>query len=44
LSTSVRDAASGNTVEIAAPMTSDSPPSMPAATMKASRESRIVLP
>ena len=44
LSISWRASGVGKTVEIAAPMTSDIPPSRPAAMMKASRESRMVLP
>ena len=43
-STSSRDCAVGKMVAMAAPMTSAMPPSRPAAMMKASRESRIVLP
>ena len=44
LSTSRRAAGVGKTLEMAMPMTSAIPPSRPAAMMKASRESRIVLP
>ena len=44
LSTSRRAAGVGKTVPMAAPMTSARPPRSPAATMKARRESRIVLP
>ncbi len=44
LSTSTRASGVGNTVPIAAPMTSAMPPRSPAAMMNASRESRIVLP
>ena len=39
-----RAAGDGKTVPMAAGSATESPPSMPAAMMKASRESRIVLP
>ena len=42
--TSCLAASVGKMVETATPMTSNKPPSRPAAMMKASRESRIVLP
>ncbi len=41
---SARASGEGNTVPIAVPITSASPPNMPAAMMNESRESRIVLP
>ena len=44
LSTSRRAAGVGKMLDTATPMTSAIPPSSPATTMKASRESRTVLP